>query len=49
MIQNLSNDQFLLKNTIIPHELELSKGVTDRSSFFEYVAATQCLKKCDFS
>ena len=49
MIQNLSNDQFLLKNTIIPHELELSKGVTDRSSFFEYFAATQWLKKCDFS
>ncbi len=49
MSQSLSNDQFLLKNTILPHELERSKGVLDKSSFFEFFTAAQWLKKCDFS
>ena len=49
MSQSLSNDQFLLKNTILPHELQRQKGALDKSSFFEFFAATQWLRKCDFS
>lgn len=49
MAAKLSNDQFLLKHTILPHEYEQAKGVTDKSTFFEYFAATQWLKECNFS
>lgn len=49
MTRSLTNDQILLKQTILPHEAKQAQGVLKESSFFEYFAATQWLKKCDFS
>lgn len=49
MAKELSNDQHLIKNVIVPFEMESAEGFQNRSSFFEYFAAQQWLKSYDIS